>query len=69
MHTNFMLEAPISPQWLSQLRQLGQCMRACFRIGSHTMPGQRHSPLTLTLLGQECMHVFIRNLPPELLAE
>ena len=30
---------------------------ACFRIGSHTMPGQRYSQPTPTSLGQGCMHV------------
>ena len=28
-----------------------------FLIGSHTMPGQRHSQPTLTSLGQGCMLV------------
>ena len=28
-----------------------------FRIGSHTMPGQRHSEPTPASLGQGCMHV------------
>ena len=30
---------------------------ACFLIGSHTMPWQRRSQPTPTLLGQGCMHV------------
>ena len=31
---------------------------ACFGIGSHTLPGQRHSRPTLTSLGQECTLVL-----------
>ena len=30
---------------------------ACFWIGSHNMPGQRHSQPTLTSFSQRCMHV------------
>ena len=41
---------------------------ACFLIGFHTMPWQQHSQLTLTWLGQGCMHVRW-NLPPALLAK
>ena len=31
----------------------------CFLIGSHTMPGQRHSQPTQTSLGQDCMRVQV----------
>ena len=34
-----------------------KCVWAHFRIGSHTMPGQRHSQPTPTSLGPGCMHV------------
>ena len=44
---------------------LTSCMWAHFQIGSHAMPGQRHSQ---TSLGQGCMHVRC-SLPPALLAE
>ena len=33
------------------------CVKARFRIGSHTMPGQRHSQPTLTSMGQGCRRV------------
>ena len=36
---------------------LTSCVWARFRIGSHTMPEQRHSQPTPTSLGQKCMHV------------
>ena len=48
---------------------LTSCVRARFWTGSHTMPGQRHSQLTPTSLGQGCTCVFRCNLPPALLAE
>ena len=62
MHTNSILYARIGPQWLSELGQLWpcsltRCVRARFRIGSLTMPGQRHSQPTPTSLGQGCMRV------------
>ena len=45
---------------------LTSCMSARFRIGSHTMPGQRRSQPTPISLG---ICVFRCNLPPALLAE
>ena len=36
---------------------LTSCVWGCFQIDSHTMPGQQHSQLTPTSLGQGCMHV------------
>ena len=63
--------ARISPQWLSKLRRLwpAECSLTSwvwtrFRIGSHTMPGQRHSQSTPTSLGQRWM--FRCNLLPAL---
>ena len=43
---------------------LTSCVWACLRIGSHTMPWQRHSQPTPTSLGQGCMGVLgvTRNL-------
>ena len=38
---------------------LTSCVWARFRIGSHTMPGQRHSQPTPTSLGQGCMRVYV----------
>ena len=55
--------ARISPQWLRELRRLWPSVplqvecELRFRIGSHTMPGQRHSEPTRTSLGQGCMRV------------
>ena len=47
---------------------LSSCMWARFRKGSHTMPGQQHSQLTLTCwVKGVCM--FRCNLPPALLAK
>ena len=36
---------------------LVSCVSARFLIGSNTMPGQRQSQPTPTLLSQRCMHV------------
>ena len=36
---------------------LTSCVWTHFRIGSHTMPGQRHSQPSPTSLGRMCMHV------------
>ena len=36
---------------------LTSCVSACFRIGSHAMPGQRQSQPATTSLGQGCMRV------------
>ena len=36
---------------------LMSCALARFLIGSHTMPGQKHSQPTPTSLGQRCVHV------------
>ena len=60
--TNSTLYARISPQWLSELRQLwpkllDKLRVSCFRTGSHTVPGQHHSQPTPTSLGQGCMLV------------
>ena len=44
------------------------CVWARFRIGSHTIPGQRYSQPTPTSPGQGCMRVQC-NVPPALLAE
>ena len=38
---------------------LTRCLRAGFLIGSHTMPAQRHSQPTWTLLGEGCMLVWV----------
>ena len=61
MHTYFTLQARISPQWLSELRQCGQMFPDKLRVGSfldsYSMPGQRHSQHTPTSLGQGCMCV------------
>ena len=48
---------------------LTSCVLARFLIDSHTLPGQRHSQPTPTSMGQGCICVFRRNLPPALLAE
>ena len=42
--------------WIREC-SLTSCMWARFRIGFRTMPGQRHSQPTMTLLGKGCMHV------------
>ena len=58
-------KARVSPQWLSERRQLwpGVSRRVACElifpdavIGSHTVPGQ-HSQPTPTSLGQGCVHV------------
>ena len=46
---------------------LTSCLWAHFQIGSHTMPGQPHSPFRLLWVKGVCM--FRCNLPPALLAE
>ena len=66
-HTISFLYARIGPQWLSELRRLlpnvprqvaCELLSGSFRIGSHTMPGQRHSQPTPTSLGQGSMRVL-----------
>ena len=38
---------------------LTSCVLARFRIGSHTMPGRKHSQPTPTSLGYGCMHLEV----------